>query len=152
MMKKVFKGIGYWILQVTWGIIMTLIGFFATMFSLIFLKGKIHKNGYGFITEVGGNWGGVCLGPFALCGSYSQPDSSCYDSEWYYHTRCHEFGHSIQNMFLGPFFPFIVAIPSAVRYWLDMYDKLKSDYEGVWFEHTATVWGTKWVEEIENDK
>ena len=146
---KVLKGIGYWILQLTWGIIMNIIGVFATLFSLIFLKGKIHKNGYGFITEVGGNWGGVSLGAFALCGSYNQVEGPCYDFEWYEHTRKHEFGHSLQNCILGPFFPFVVAIPSAIRYWLDYYGKLKSEYESVWFEHTATVWGTKWVDKIE---
>lgn len=151
-MKKVLLGIVYWICQCTWGILMTLIGFFATLGSLIFAKGKIHKNGYGFITEVGGNWGGVCLGPFALCGSYNCPDGKCYDPEWYEHTRRHEFGHSIQNMFLGIFFPFVVAIPSAVRYWLERFDKLKEDYEAVWFEHTATSWGTKWIDWIEEGK
>ena len=127
---------------------MTLIGFFATLFSLIFLKGKIHRNGYGFITEVKGNWGGVSLGLFQLCGSYNQKDGPCYDPEWYEHTRRHEFGHSIQNMIFGPLFPFIVAIPSAVRYWLDYYEKLKSEYESVWFEHTATLWGTNWIDNI----
>lgn len=148
-MKKVLLGIGYWILQLTWGILMTFIGFFVTMFCLIFLKGKIHRNGYGFITEVKGNWGGVSLGAFALCGSYNQPNGPCYDPDWYDHTRKHEFGHSIQNLFMGPFFPFIVAIPSAIRYWLDMYGKLKSEYDSVWFEHTATAWGTKAIEKIE---
>ena len=128
---------------------MTFIGFFTTLIALIFVKGKTHKNGYGFITEVGGNWGGVCLGPFALCGSYNQIDGPCFAPEWYEHTRRHEFGHSIQNMFMGPFFPFIVAIPSAVRYWLDYFGKLKTEYDSVWFEYTATVWGTKWIDWLE---
>ena len=30
----------------------------------------------------------------------------------------HEFGHTFQNCLLGPLFPFMVAIPSAIRYWL----------------------------------
>ena len=130
---------------------MTTIGFFATLFSLIFLKGKIHRNGYGFITEVKGNWGGVSLGLFQLCGSYNKPSGPCYDPDWYEHTRRHEFGHSIQNMIFGPLFPFIVAIPSAIRYWLDYYGKLKSDYYDIWFERTATEWGTKWIAKINVD-
>ena len=95
---------------------MTFIGAIVTIFCLAFLKGKIHKNGYSFITEVGGNWGGVSLGAFALCGKYNQPDSDCYMPEWYEDTRKHEAGHSLQNIILGPFFPFVVAIPSAIRY------------------------------------
>ena len=49
-MKRVLCGIAYWLLQLTWGIIMNIIGLFATLFCLIFLKGKMHINGYGFIT------------------------------------------------------------------------------------------------------
>lgn len=148
-MKIILLGITYWIFQLTWGIIMTILGFFATIFSLIFLKGKTHKNGYGFITEVKGNWGGVSLGAFALCGSYSQIDGPCYDLDWYEHVRRHEFGHSIQNIILGPIFLFVVAIPSIIRYWLYNYGKLKSDYDSIWFERTATEWGTKSIKEIE---
>ena len=139
----------YWFLSLTWGIIMTLVGFFATMFSIIFLKGKIHRNGYGFITEVKGDWGGVSLGAFALCGSYNQIDGPCYDHAWYEQTRKHEFGHSLQNIIFGPLFPFVISIPSVIRYWLVRFDKLKSEYESVWFESTATKWGTKWVEKVE---
>ena len=145
---KVLAGIGYWILQLTWGIIMNIVGLFATLFSLIFLKGKIHRNGYGFITEVKGNWGGVSLGLFQLCGSYNQPNGPCYDPFWYESTRRHEFGHSLQNCILGPFFLFVVAIPSAIRYWLEYFDKLKEDYYAVWFERTASNWGTKVIDWI----
>ena len=149
-MKRILCGIAYWLLQLTWGIIMNVAGLFATLFCLIFLKGKMHINGYGFITEVGGNWGGVSLGAFALCGSYNQPTKECYDIFWYHHTRMHEFGHSLQNCVFGPLFLFIVAIPSAIRYWLYMKDKLKSTYDSVWFEHGATVLGTAWISYIEH--
>lgn len=146
-MKKVLLGIVYWICQLTWGILMNIIGACATLFCLVFLKGRIHRNGYGFITEVGGNWGGVSLGAFALCGRYTEIYPSFFQE-----VRRHEFGHSIQNMFLGIFFPFVVAIPSAIRYWLSYFDKLKEDYEAAWFEHTATSWGTKWINWIEEGK
>ena len=148
-MKKVILGIVYWIIQLTWGSLMTLAGVFVTLFCLIFLKGKIHKNGYGFITEVGGNWGGVSLGAFALCGPYGQEKSEFYDFFWYQETRMHEFGHSVQNMIFGPLFLFIVMIPSMTRYWLARYNRLKSDYYSIWFERTATLWGTDWVYWIE---
>ena len=32
------------------------------------------------------------------------------------HVNKHELGHSYQNAILGPFMPFMVAIPSAIRY------------------------------------
>ena len=148
-MKKVLLGIAYWFTQLTWGIIMTIIGAVATLISVSFLDGKIHRNGYGFITEVKGNWGGVSLGAFALCGSYNQILSGYYDKEFYAHIRKHEFGHSIQNMMMGPLFIFIVAIPSGIRYQLSRAGRLKNPYESIWFERTATEWGTHWIEELE---
>ncbi len=150
---KVLKGIGYWVLQLTWGIIMTFIGFVATVFSLVFLKGRIHKNGYGFITEVGGNWGGVSLGAFSLCGNYSITNKSFYDE-----TRKHEAGHSLQNLIFGPLFPFVISIPSAIRYWYYEINRRKGNmldikwykwYYKIWFESTATSWGTRYIDKIE---
>jgi hypothetical protein len=78
------------------------------------LKIKTHRNGCSLITEVGGNWGGLELGAVALCGNYSTTSPT-----WYDHTRKHEFGHAIQHLIFGPLFIFVVAIPSASRYWVD---------------------------------
>lgn len=95
---------------------MTIPGLIISAFCILFLHGKPHKNGFSYIVEVGGNWGGVELGCVALCGSYSQKDGSCYDPHWFEHTRRHEFGHTIQQLIFGPFQLFIVGIPSAIRY------------------------------------
>lgn len=115
------------------------------------LKIKTHINGCSLITEVGGNWGGVELGAVALCGNYSK--SSKY---WFEHTRRHEFGHAVQHLIFGPLFIFVVAIPSASRYWYQriMQGKGKhfaSDwYDSIWFEGGATRWGTKVVDWLES--
>ena len=148
--KQIIIGILYWIGQVTWGIIATLVGFVATMACLAFAKGKIHRNGYGFITEVGGNWGGVSMGPFSLCGKYFQEDHECYDPFFYDEVRKHEHGHSYQNLIFGPLFFIIIGIPSAIRYWLDEYGHLKRPYEAIWFERQATKWGIAVVEWLED--
>lgn len=50
---------------------MTLVGLLTSLIVIIFFKGKPYKNGYSFIVEVGGNWGGISLGAVALCGKYS---------------------------------------------------------------------------------
>lgn len=73
----------------------------------------------------------------------------------------HEMGHGIQNMMFGLLMPFIVSIPSAVRFWIREYKSKKGEvlppYDSVWFEHTATVWGhkyfgTMWNEHLLNRK
>ena len=159
--KKILFCIMFWVVSLTWGIIMTSIGLIATgslnlvkLIAKLFkkdLKIKTHINGCSLITEVGGNWGGVELGAVALCGNYSK-----LSKYWFEHTRRHEFGHAVQHLIFGPLFIFVVAIPSASRYWYQriMQGKGKhfaSDwYDSIWFEGGATRWGTKVVDWLES--
>jgi hypothetical protein len=52
-------------------------------------------------------------------------------------------------------FPFIVAIPSAIRYHYQNYRSSKGlsnkEYDAIWFEGMATKWGTKAINKIENN-
>lgn len=140
----------YWLVQLTWGGLLTIPGLLITGFCILFLKGTPHKNGYSYIVEIGGNWGGLEIGAVALCGRYSENDPA-----WYEHTRRHEFGHSIQQLIFGPFQVFIVGIPSACRYWYQRIARTHGKkfssawYDSIWFEGTATKWGTTWVNKIE---
>ena len=67
-MKKILFATLFWFLSLTWGLLMTVIGLLVTAFCIIFLKGKVHKNGFSYIVEIGGNWGGLNLGAVSLCG------------------------------------------------------------------------------------
>lgn len=104
-MSKI-KSILFYVLSFTWGIIMSLIG--CIVFLALMIVGYRPKRFYDRLyIEVGNNWGGVELGPWFLT-----------DKSVGLHTRQHESGHGFQNTILGPFMPFVVCIPSAVRYWL----------------------------------
>lgn len=143
--KKILFTIGYWLLQITWGSLMTIIGAFAILGALI-AGGKVHRNGPTIIVEIGGNWGGLELGAFALCGKYSESSP-----EWFAHTRKHEFGHSLQNCIFGPLMPFVVVIPSAIRYWYRNLNNItEPEYDAIWFEGTATKYGSKLIDWLEN--
>ena len=150
-MKKILLGILYWIGQLTWGIVMSVIGLITTLICLIFLKCKVHRNGFTFIVEFGGNWGGINLGCVSLCGGYT---TICPDDNWFQHTRRHEFGHSLQNLIFGPLFPFIVALPSVIRCQYQNYRSKKGlpnkEYDSIWFEFQASSLGHKAVNYIEN--
>ena len=126
----------FWILSWTWGFPMTLIG--SLIFSLLQLVGfKPKKNQYGYVFEIGKGWGGVEMGPFAIVNE--NPSQHILD---------HEFGHSLQNCYIGPFMSFI-SIASAIRYWYREYlTQIKGmkyselpDYDDIWFEGTATYLG-----------
>ncbi len=127
---------------------MSFIGLITAGIALL-MKGKPHKNGCSTIITINKYWGGISLGCISLCNETD--NDSLYQS-----IRRHEFGHSIQNIILGPFFIFIVAIPSVIRYW---YYTLKSNkgykfpsdwYYKIWFENTASKIGNKVIEWIEN--
>ena len=95
--------------------------------------------------EVGENWGGANLG---VCFIKDKTESE--------NNKNHEHGHGIQNCYLGFLMPFVVAIPSAIRYWYRelKYDRKglppKTPYDAIWFEHSATELGTelnRWLKE-----
>lgn len=134
------KGFLFWLASYTWGIIMTIIGTIIAL-ALLITGHKPHRFYWYVYFEVGNNWGGCEFGPFFI----TNKNSSLY-------IRQHEAGHGLQNIVFGVFMPFIVSIPSAIRYWYRKYlvksGKKKSselpDYDSVWFEHSATKLGQKY--------
>ncbi len=139
-MKLILKRILFYIISLTWGGIMTAIGLVVLLVTLPFGKfgiyhGRIYK-------RIGKNWGGVELGCFFLC------DNSADE-----YILAHESGHGLQNCLWGPLMPFVICIPSAIRYWYrefiwrfnkEKFNKLP-DYDAIWFEGQATKWGKKYV-------
>lgn len=125
----------FYILNFTWGIIMNIIGAVGAATFLI-MGHKPTRHAGGVVFHTGHYWGGVSLGIFTFVCEEADEE-----------TINHEFGHSIQNAIFGPLFPFIVAIPSFARYWKFVYNNKKGipneDYDAIWFEGSATEWGTK---------
>ena len=131
----------FYVLSLTWGLPMTIIGVLAALVLIIagYKPQRYHRCWY-FL--VGKSWGGVSLGPvFVIDDSNSS------------YVKTHEFGHSLQNCFFGPLMPIIVCIPSFVRYhyreWLVKsgrrdYDEL-SEYDSVWYEAQATRLGNQYI-------
>ncbi len=126
----------YYTLNCTWGILMTLIGLLcasvlsATKHTAYNYRGCLHY-------KVGKNWGGVSLG-LVIITDVTPSD----------HTLKHEYGHTLQNALYGILFPFIVAIPSAMRYHERIILAKKGaelePYDAVWYEGQATEWGNKY--------
>lgn len=127
----------FYILSCTWGCILTLAGLIVAS-VLMCLGFKPKKYGWCYYFEVGKNWGGLNLG--IICITDNEPTK---------HTKNHEHGHAVQNCMFGPLMPFIVCIPSAIRYWyreLNYNKKGKkppTEYDDAWFEGQATRIGNK---------
>ena len=130
----------YYLLSFTWGLPMTLLGSIISLI-LIICGHRPHKWLYGYYFVIGHGWGGLELGPFFLVSDNVSR-----------RTLNHEFGHGIQNCFFGPLMPFMVSIPSAIRYWYREFLVKKKgyrysdlpDYDSIWFEGQATNIGNKY--------
>lgn len=125
----------FYILNLTWGLPMTLVGGIACL--VLVGCGKLPTNHGGCLCfTVGKNWGGVSFGLVMIVDEQATED-----------TKNHELGHALQNAVYGVLMPFIVSIPSAVRYW---YRRGKDPatlphYDSVWFEGQASEWGSKYI-------
>ena len=145
-MKKTLLKILYWILSLTWGALLSIPGLIGL--AILGIAGcPIYKNGFSYIVVVGNNWGGLNLGVISFIENSGE--------NYFQPTRRHEFGHSLQNIIFGPLQIFLVAIPSVIRYWYQtMRDRRglpNKEYDAIWFENTASKYGTKAVNWIEGD-
>ena len=129
----------FYILSFTWGLPLTLIGLIVA--AVLLCKGKKPKKwGACYYFEVDNKFmSGFNLGIIFLTGK--NPSA---------HTRNHEHGHAIQNCYLGVFTPFVVHIPSAIRYWYRVIKtklgyKFTTSYYSIWFERTASELGNKYA-------
>lgn len=127
----------FYVLNLTWGLVMTLIGGVAALAALCMGK-RPTKHGGCLCFTLGRGWGGVSLGLFMFVSGTSNE-----------HTRNHELGHAVQNAKYGLAFPFIVGIPSALRWCAYRWHPKRSTfppYDSAWFEAQATAWGDKYIE------
>ena len=133
----------FYFLTFTWGILLTLAGLIVA--GILLLAGKKpEKYGWCYYFEVGDDsWGGLELGFIFLVNK--KPITG---------TLNHEFGHAIQNCILGPLMPFVICIPSAIRYWYREFRYWRknifppTDYDAIWFEGEATKVGKMAIDYI----
>lgn len=122
----------YYLASFTWGLPLTLAGICVAAIER--LRGcAVSHFGHAIWIHRPGN-AGFSLGCFLFA------PGDCLD-----HVIAHEYGHSIQNVWYGPFALICVAIPSVIRYWFRVIYpvRIKKHYDSIWFEGQATNTGTK---------
>jgi hypothetical protein len=130
----------YYLLQFTWGLPMNIIGAIVALVLVCFRK-RPYWYGWNLCFELPVNFG-LDLGIFFIAPINGST-----------HTKNHEHGHGIQNIYFGPFTIGMVSIPSAARFWVRelMYTfgtKPTKKYDDIWFEGQATKTGDKFIEEL----
>ena len=127
----------YYLLQFTWGLPMNIIGMIVALILICFRK-RPYRYGWNLCFELPVNFG-LELGIFFI----APIDGST-------HTKNHEHGHGIQNIYFGPFTVGMVSIPSATRFWIRELKYAcgappKSKYDDIWFEGQATKSGDNFI-------
>ena len=126
----------FYVLQFTWGLSVNLAGL------LVFLFCRTRSRQERFVNSVvcylPGNRGGMSLGIFLFI-SLQNPEEDC--------ALCvHEYGHTIQCLFLGPLYWVLVAVPSFL--WFHLCSGLRAarriPYDALYCERWADQWGKKW--------
>jgi hypothetical protein len=120
----------YYLLQFTWGLPANIVGGIIALY-FISCKRFCFQHKYNICCGLRGN-AGFSLGIF----NFVPLDAS--DS-----LKNHEFGHSVQNIYFGPFYFGMVGIPSVARFlWREIQQKrnkpLTTQYDDIWFEGQAT--------------
>lgn len=119
----------YWLLSLTWGIVMSFIGLLAAAGALCLGARPIEYN-HSIVFFIGKYWGSVNLGPVIFMSKTQDID-----------ILAHEYGHSIQNCVFGPGM-IIISIMSFIRAAWYKFTEPKTDYYSIWFEKQATDWGS----------
>ena len=146
-MPKTRELIQFYLISFTWGLPWTLVGLLVFGIVWLFLHEQIKVRvvaGRISVKFTEKRFGGVSLG---IVYFVDRSDS--------YRLNTHELGHTIQSMYWGPLFVFVIAIPSFLRYHyrgiLRKYfpDKAKKlpHYDAIWFEGQATKLGIKHFDE-----
>ena len=128
----------YYILNLTWGLPLTLIGIIVSLFLLLIGEKPKRYGGCWYFSIGRTNWGGFEMGLFFL----SDKSESSY-------IKNHEYGHSIQNMMWGPLMLLVITIPATIRYWVRHFrskkGKINPPYDSLWCEGQATRWGKETI-------
>ena len=137
----------YYLVSIVWNFPMFLVGTLITTIlgiTAIFTKKiKFKKYHWVYYISIGPDyWGGFDTALMFI------RDHRSVDK----YLNTHEWGHSIaQGTWLGPLFPFVVAIPSISRWWARELNKKKQwpAYDAVWFEDAATQCGNWAAKQLE---
>ena len=137
MRRKLFL-IVFFLLQFTWCLPQNLVG------VCVFLKYRKceHIKFFNSITTIIPRYGSsVSLGMFTFVSTCNN------DPNWLNHVKCHEYGHTIQSLLLGPFYLFVVGIPSGI--WCNFFEGYRKrnnvPYSKLFCESWANKLGAKYT-------
>ena len=141
------KTILYILLQCTWGIIQTLLGF---IIFLTHINGKHYFYHGAIVTEINSS-SSVSLGMFIFITTNPMKDKRTKnripDKELCKRLLVHEYGHTIQSIIFGPLYLLLMGIPSTIWGFLLYKRKKDTSYFSFFTEKFANYLGEKVTKE-----
>lgn len=127
----------FYLLSLTWGLPLSLCGVVIALFLRV-TGHRPHRWGGCWYFNVGRKyWGGLNLGLVFLTDHGDRV-----------HTKNHEFGHAVQNCYLGPIM-LVLWLCSTIRYhylnYLERKGKPLPEYDSWWFEGQASEYGYEYI-------
>lgn len=127
---RYMKGFLYWLIQCTWGIVQTLLGF-VLFLSMAGCKHEIYHGAV--LTYHKGDWGGVSLGAFIFV-------SGNRGENWTRDARVHEFGHTVQSLILGPLYMLVIGVPSMIWCNGKKFNEKRDSGEATYYDFYPEYW------------
>lgn len=96
----------YYLLHLTWGILQNIVGFimYISLIAMNPKRGRFRFNG-AFVIGWDSDYS-AGIGMFIFIGKVTR--------EYFTGILSHEYGHTIQSCILGPFYLFVIGIPSFI--------------------------------------
>lgn len=142
----------YGIVQCTWGIVQTLLGF--CVFVLHFHDR--HYRYHGAVVTEWRNSSSVSLGMFVFITNdpffAEKVKNQISRSELSKRLLVHEYGHTIQSLLLGPFYLIIIGIPSTVWGFSPSLAKKRHNEQTSYFSFYTEKWANRLGEKATEQK
>ena len=126
----------FYVLQFTWGLSVNLAGLLVFLCCRRRFRCERFRNSA--VTYLPGNRGGLSLGIFIFISADHANDTRILCA--------HEYGHTIQCLFLGPLYWIVIAVPSII--WCHCFAGYRKkhgiSYDTLYCERWATAWGKQW--------
>ncbi len=140
---SLFFRILYWILQLSWGLVQNLAGFFVWAFLMLKNPKRPVRGFHGAVLTQWSRPYSCGLGAFIFFGHKRSREAN--------EVLVHEYGHTLQSALLGPFFLLIVGLPSFLWAFLPRCERLRREkhrpYAAFFCESWASRWGEKLLQE-----
>ena len=142
----------YQILQCTWGLPQTLLGF---IYYLVNIKCP-HYMYHGSVVTIWKSKSSLSLGMFTFVTEdpffYYEGQREKYDEDSYSRMLLvHEYGHTIQSLIFGPFYLLLVGIPSIAWSFLPVYVKKREREQISYFSAYPERWANRLGERVTGD-